>query len=320
VLRLGTRGGDLASWQAHEVARRIVAAHPHLAVEITVISTSGDKATAAPIAQIGGTGVFTREIEHALKDGAIDLAVHSLKDLPTRVADGLTLAAILKRADPRDALVAAPGTRLAGLAPGARVGTSSARRRAQLLARRPDLATLDVRGNVPTRLAKLDRGDYDALVLASAGLERLGLGARIAEVLEPAIVVPAPGQGALAVEARADDARITSLLQSIDDYPTRLATQAERAVLATLEGGCHAPVGALGTWAGRAMTLTAVVASIDGRRIVRECSVTTIGTESEAHGAGVRLARRLLEHGAAEILAEIREREGGNGVNDRERP
>jgi hydroxymethylbilane synthase len=320
VLRLGTRGGDLASWQAQEVARVLVAAHPRVAVEITVIRTSGDQVPATPIAQIGGTGVFTREIEQALKDGAIDVAVHSLKDLPTRVADGLTLAAILERADPRDALVAPPGTSLAVLPPGARIGTSSARRRAQLLARRPDLQMLDVRGNVPTRLAKLDRGDYDALVLACAGLQRLGLDARIAEVLEPDIIVPAPGQGALAVEARAADAHITSLLQPIDHRPTRLATQAERAVLATLGGGCHAPVGALATWADRVMTMTGVVTSLNGDRTVRGSSVAAIITESEAEAAGVRLAERLLAQGAAAVLAEIPASDGGSPSNDRDQP
>jgi hydroxymethylbilane synthase len=320
VLRLGTRGGDLASWQAHEAARLIVAAHPHVAVEIVVIRTSGDQLPATPVAQIGGTGIFTREIEHALTNGAIDLAVHSLKDLPTRVADGLTLAAILERADPRDALVAPPGTRLDSLPPGARVGTSSARRRAQILARRSDLQALDVRGNVPTRLAKLDRGDYDALVLALAGLQRLGLDSRVAEVLEPEIVVPAPGQGALAVEARADDVRVVSLLEAIDHAPSRLATHAERALLATLEGGCRAPVGALGTWAGLVMTLTGVVASLGGDRAVRGSGRTTVRTESEAEAAGVRLAARLLAQGGAQILAEIREHEDGVRPNDRNGP
>jgi hydroxymethylbilane synthase len=313
VLRLGTRGGDLASWQAHEVARLFMAAHPHAAVEITVIRTSGDQAPATPIARIGGAGVFTREIEHALKDAAIDVAVHSLKDLPTRVANGLTLAAILERADPRDALVAPPGTSLAGLPPGARIGTSSARRRAQLLARRPDLQMLDVRGNVPTRLAKLDRGDYDALVLARAGLQRLGLDARIAEVLEPDIIVPAPGQGALAVEARAGDDRVVALLQALDHPPTRLATFAERAILARVEGGCQAPVGALGTWNGDALNLLGVVASIDGHRIVRGGSQTVVRTEAEAASAGVSLAEELLRRGAADILSKIR----AGGGNDR---
>ncbi len=256
VLRLGTRGGDLATWQASEVARLIVAAHPGTAVDIRVIRTAGDREASTPVARIGGTGIFTREIEAALQEGAIDIAVHSLKDLPTRLADGLALAAIPERADPRDVLVAAPGSRLEYLPPGARIGTSSMRRRSQLLARHPHLSMLDIRGNVPTRLAKLDRGEFDALVLARAGLLRLGLDSRAAEVIEPDVVLPAPGQGALAVESRADDERVLALLQAIDHAPTRLATCAERALLARVEGGCQAPVGALGTWSDDVLSLT----------------------------------------------------------------
>ncbi|MGE5199256.1 MAG: hydroxymethylbilane synthase [Rhodospirillaceae bacterium] len=320
TLRLGTRGGDLASWQAREAARVIVAAHPDVAVEIMVIRTAGDRAPAAPIAEIGGTGVFTRDIEDALRSGAIDLAVHSLKDLPTRVADGLALAAILERADPRDALVAPPGSTLAGLPPGARVGTSSPRRRAQVLAQRPELVTIDVRGNVPTRLAKLDRGDFDALVLACAGLQRLGLDARIAEVFGPEVLVPAPGQGALAVETRADDHRVASLLQAIDHRPTRIATQAERALLATLEGGCHAPVGALATWADQVLTLTGVVTSLQGDRSVRGSREMPVRTVADAEAAGVQLALSLLAQGGTEILDEIRLRERGDRAHDRKEP
>jgi len=260
VLRIGTRGGELATWQASEVARLIVAAHPAAAVDIRVIRTTGDREASTPVAQIGGAGVFTREIETALQEGAIDIAVHSLKDLPTRLADGLALAAIPERADPRDVLVAASGSRLAHLPPGARIGTSSMRRRSQLLARHPHLSMLDIRGNVPTRLAKLDRGEFDALVLARAGLIRLGLDSRAAEIIEPDVVLPAPGQGALAVESRADDGRVMALLQAIDHAPTRLATSAERAFLARVEGGCQAPDGALGTWSNGALDLTGVVA------------------------------------------------------------
>jgi hydroxymethylbilane synthase len=317
VLRLGTRGGDLALWQAREAARLIVAAHPGIMIDITIIRTTGDRNAAAPIAQIGASGVFTREIEQALRDGAIDLAVHSLKDLPTRLTDGLTLAAILERGDPRDALIAPPGVRLADLPPGARVGTSSARRRAQVRLHRPDLLTLDVRGNVPTRLAKLDRGEYDALVLACAGLRRLGLDARITQVLDPEVVMPAPGQGALAVEVRADDERVLSLLRAIDHAPTRLATAAERAVLATLGGGCRAPVGALGSWKGQALSLAAAVTSLDGRRNVRSDSKTGARTEAEAEEAGARLARHLLAQGAGAILADARDHDESAHATDR---
>jgi hydroxymethylbilane synthase len=320
ILRLGTRGGDLALWQAHEVARLVLAAHPHVRVDIRVIRTTGDGAPAMPVAQIGGTGVFTREIEQALGDGTIDLAVHSLKDLPTRLTDGLTLAAVLERGDPRDALVAPAGTRLADLPSGARIGTSSARRRALLLAQRPQLSMLDVRGNVPTRLAKLDRGEYDALVLARAGLQRLGLDHRVAETLDPAIVAPAPGQGAIAVETRAGDLRVTALLHVIDHAPTRLATCAERALLSRLEGGCQAPIGALATWEDGTLALAGVAAAPGGERTVRGSSREPVRTEAEAEAAGIRLAEFLLGQGAAEILADVRLRRNTGRAADRTTP
>ena len=306
VLRLGTRGGDLALWQARETARLIVAVHPGVIVDTRVIRTAGDRVAAAPLTEIEGTGLFTREIELALLQGAIDIAVHSLKDLPTRLPRGLVLAAVLERADPRDVLVAAPGTRLAGLPPASRVGSSSLRRRAQVLAVCPRVSMLDVRGNVPTRLAKLDRGEYDALVLARAGLLRLGLDTRVAEVLEPEIVMPAAGQGALAIEAREDDVRVRSLLQAIDHRPTRLATAAERACMATLEGGCQAPVGVLATWADGVIAIRGAVAALRGERTVRFSSASNAETEADAEAAGVGLAEQLLRRGAAEILAEIR--------------
>jgi hydroxymethylbilane synthase len=250
--------------------------------------------------------MFTREIEDALLDGTVDIAVHSLKDMPTRLPDGLVLAAVLERADPRDALVAPPGTRLSGLPPGARIGTSSVRRRAQLLARYPHLHVLDVRGNVLTRVAKLDEGQYDALLLAHAGLLRLGLDARVAEVIEPDVIVPAVGQGALAVEARAGDSRVASLVQRLDDHPTRLATCSERVFLARLDGGCQTPIGALATWAEDVMTLVGIVADLQGTRVVRGTVQAIARTESEAAAAGVSLADRLLQQGAAEILADVR--------------
>ena len=318
VLRLGTRGGALALWQAREVARLIVARHPAVTVELLPIRTTGDRVQGTPLSQVGVKGLFTREIEDALLEGKIDLAVHSLKDLPTSVADGLTLAAVLERADPRDALVAPPGSRLDNLRPGTRVGTSSVRRRAQLLARHPHLTVLDVRGNVLTRLASLDRGEYDALVLAHAGLQRLDLDARVAEVIDVAVVVPAAGQGALAVEARAGDARVAALVQALDHGPTRLATSAERAFLARLEGGCQTPIGVLATWRDNGMTLTGVVADLQGRRAVRGNSQAVVRTDTEAAEAGVRLAERLLQDGAAGILAEARANPLGDPGVDRD--
>jgi hydroxymethylbilane synthase len=295
------------------VARLIAATHPQVASDIRIIRTTGDREQSAPIAEIGGTGVFTREIEHALKAGAIDLAVHSLKDLPTRTADGLTLAAILERADPRDALAAPPGTRLAGLPPGARIGTSSSRRRAQLLARRPDLVMIELRGNVPTRLAKLDRGDYEAIVLACAGLQRLGLGDRVAEVFEPEVVMPAPGQGALAVEARANDGWLLDAIKALDHLPTRLATTAERACLAGLDGGCLAPVGALGRWNGDVLTLAATVTAERGTPAMRERLEARVLTDADAEAAGRQLADLLLRQGAGDLIAALRQPARGSG-------
>jgi len=320
LLRIGTRGGALALWQAGEVARRIVAGHPAVTIDLQPIRTTGDRVLATPLAQIGRKGVFTGEIEDALLEGAIDIAVHSLKDLPTRLPDGLALAAVLDRADPRDVLVAPRGTTLGGLPPGARIGTSSVRRRAQLLAAHPQLLVLDVRGNVLTRLEKLDRGEYDALVLAHAGLKRLRLEARVAEVIEVEVVVPAAGQGALAVEARDGDARVASLVRALDDRPTRLATCAERAFLARLDGGCQAPIGTLGTWADSVLTLVGLVADLRGIRVVRGNSQAAVHTEAEAEELGVRLAERLLQQGAADILADVHAIPRGGPGLDRDEP
>ena len=302
VVRIGTRGGDLALWQAAEVARLIRQYHPAVSVEQQIIRTTGDQVLDLPLDQIGGKGLFTREIEEALASGSVDMAVHSLKDLPTRVPEGLALSAVLERGDPRDALVAAQGTTLGGLTAGVRIGTSSLRRRAQLLAHNRRLTVLDVRGNITTRLAKLDRGDFDALVLARAGLVRLGLDARIAEIIEPDVIVPAAGQGALAIESRAADTRLQALLEPLDHRPTRLATSAERAFLSGLDGGCQVPIGALGTWRGDTLTLTWMVSDLQGQRLVRGAEMSAVRTETEATDMGRRLAERLVESGDAAIL------------------
>jgi hydroxymethylbilane synthase len=302
------------------VARLITRAHADVTVEIIVIRTTGDRITAAPLAQIGGPGVFTREIEDALRAGTIDVAVHSLKDLPTRLAEGLALAAVLARADPRDVLVAPPGTRLGSLPAGARIGTSSPRRRAQVLACNPRVVTLDVRGNVPTRIAKLDRGEYDALILAHAGLSRLGLDTRIAEILEPEVIMPAPGQGAIAIEARNGDEEVLGLLDALDHQQTRLATDAERAVLSRLEAGCHAPVGALGTWDGDTICLRAVVAASDGSTIIRAQWRGAVHHPSEAHAAGFALADTLLSQGASAFVASPRPDQDGLAPTSHRKP
>jgi hydroxymethylbilane synthase len=258
-----------------------------------------------PLFRIGDKGLFTKDVEAALAAGRIDLAVHSLKDLPTALAPGLALGAVLEREDPRDALVSA-GPWLHELPPGARVGTSSLRRRAQLLALRPDLRIVEVRGNVSTRLAKAERGECEAIVLARAGLLRLGLGNRAVEVFDPERLLPAVGQGVVAVEVREDDARTRELAAAIDHRPTRLAVTAERALLARLEGGCQVPVGALAVGAGGELVLSALVADLDGRDPVRATEAAKVASEEEARALGERVAERLLAGGAREVLDRIR--------------
>ncbi len=311
LLRIGTRASRLALWQAEHVAARLRAAHPGIAVERVEIVTAGDRVLDQALSRIGDKGLFTHELEDALRAGRIDLAVHSLKDLPTTLPADLGLGAVVEREDPRDALVSRGGRRLDELPAGARIGTSSLRRRSQLLAQRPDLVVLDLRGNVPTRLDKLARGEADATVLARAGLLRLGLDGRIAEVLAPDVMLPAVGQGALGVEVRREDERVARLLASLDHAATRIATAAERALLARLEGGCQVPVGALGEIAGGRLRLRGLVADVDGSRVVREEIEGAAGDATAAARLGTALAERLLEAGAGPILARIRAAGGG---------
>ena len=306
-LRAGTRSSRLALWQTDFVISRLQERTPGLSVERVTFSTLGDRVTDVALPSIGGKGLFTRELEDALREGAIDFAVHSLKDLPTAQAPGLSLGAILKREDPRDALVAQAPTTIAALRPGARVGTSSLRRRAQLLARRPDLDIRDLRGNVPTRVDRVVRGDLDAAVLALAGLTRIGLGAHVAGVLEADVMLPAPGQGALAVQMRTGDDHVAAMLASIDDLATRLATTAERALLGRLEGGCQVPVGALATIEDDGvLRLDGLVIDLDGRHHVRQSARASIIDETAAATLGEQLADSLLARGAGEILARVR--------------
>lgn len=297
MLRIGSRGSQLALWQARWIQQRLEQMGEVCVIEI--IKTTGDKITDVPLAQVGSKGLFTKEIEEALLEGRVDLAVHSLKDLPTELPQGLTIAAIPEREDPRDAVV---GARLRDLAAGARVGTSSLRRTAQLRALRPDLEIEPLRGNLDTRLRKLDEGRYDAIVAACAGLKRLGQEHRIAEVLEPAVMCPAVGQGALAVETRADGGRAQEACRRLDDPEARAAVTAERAVLRALGGGCQVPLGACARVSGSALHLEAVVAAPDGSsRIHLEDS----GPAAEAEQIGTRLGRRLLEAGANRILEAV---------------
>ena len=306
TVRVGSRTSRLAMWQTDHVIALLEAAWPGLRCERVPIRTLGDRVTDVPLPRIGDRGLFTKEIEDGLHGATIDVAVHSLKDLPTDVPAGLALGAVLVREDPRDALIASSGATLATLPPGARVGTSSVRRRAQLLARRPDLQMHDIRGNVPTRLEKVARGDYDASLLALAGLRRLGLEAAVTEILEPDVMLPAPGQGALAVQVRADDARVLGLVERLNHAPTRLATACERGVLNALEGGCQAPVGTWTQWAGNTLQLAAIVASFDGRAIVRAAAAAAVENEAGALALAARVADRLRADGASEIIAACR--------------
>ncbi|MBX6365064.1 MAG: hydroxymethylbilane synthase [Gemmatimonadetes bacterium] len=305
ALRLGTRGSALALWQARHVKERLEAAHPGLLVDIVILHTTGDRITDVPLAKIGDKGLFTKELDRALDSGQVDLCVHSLKDVPTRMPDGLALGAILEREDPRDAYVPGQGSapRLADLPPGARVGTSSLRRRAQLLHARPDLQVLDLRGNLDTRLARLADGAFDAVILALAGLRRLGHEDAVGEVLGPPDWLPAVGQGALAVAIREGDAATAGFVAVLDHPPTRAAVAAERAFLRTLEGGCQIPIGAIADVAGDSLALDGFVASLDGREYLRS---SIAGPAAEGSRLGRRLAETLLADGAHRVLAEVR--------------
>ncbi len=306
-LIIGSRGSRLALWQAEWAKERLSALHPRLSIRIEIIKTTGDKLKDVSLSVIGGRGVFTKELEEALLDGRIDLAAHSLKDLPTRLPENLSIAAITEREDPRDALVLRAGslpaaTSLKTLPPGATVGTSSLRRRAQLIHLRPDLRIKELRGNVDTRLRKLDAGEYDALILASAGLRRLGLGDRISAYLEPEEMLPAVGQGALALETRADDEQAMRLVAALDHAPTRAACEAERALLRELGGGCQVPIAAHAITTEDRLRLEGLVAGVNGATVIRERIETEI---AGARQAGAELAARLLQRGAGALLAEL---------------
>jgi hydroxymethylbilane synthase len=296
MLVIASRGSQLALWQARWVERQLAAAG--LESRIEIIKTTGDKITDVPLAKVGTKGLFTKEIEEALLAERADLAVHSLKDLPTELPPGLILAGVPAREDPRDAIV---GRRLAELAHGAKVGTSSLRRAAQLRKLRPDLAIESVRGNLDTRLRKLDEGRYDAIVLAAAGLKRLGWADRIAELLAPEVMCPAVGQGALALESRESGAG-KDACAALDHPATRAAVTAERAVLAALGGGCQVPIGAYATVAEGRLRLLALVASPDGTELVRAESE---GPVSEAAALGRAMGAELLERGARRILDAV---------------
>ncbi len=303
TLRIATRGSKLARWQANWVASFLVS-RGH-SIEIVEISTRGDVDHSESFADIGAPGVFTKEIQRAVLDGNADIAVHSLKDLPTDRVAGLVLAAVPARESTADVLVSPLATSLKTLAKGARVGTGSLRRQAQLRFARPDLQVSSIRGNVETRIRKLDEGAFDAIVLAEAGLKRLGLGNRISQVLSHEVMLPAVGQGALGIECREDNMPTRAALAPIDDAMTHTAVLAERALLARLRGGCLAPIGALGVAEGGRLDLSAVVLSADGaKRLAEQRS----GAIQDAEGIGHRVADALLARGAGELIASSRAR------------
>jgi len=305
-LRIGTRGSKLALWQANYVAEALHRLHG-VEADLIRIRTSGDRMQSAPVAQIneqigaesGGKGIFIKELEEALLAGTIDLAVHSMKDVPTEIPAGLAFPAITRREDPRDCLISCTGRTLKTLSSGARIGTSSLRRQAQVRHQRPDLEVADLRGNVDTRLKKLGAGEFDAIILAMAGVNRLGLASRITQVLGEDVMIPAVGQGALGIETRADDRETTELVSPLDDSETRACVTAERALLQALQGGCQVPLGAIGVIRGGELRLDAGVFSAAGSEYVRR---SENGPPNQAHEIGIRLADALLKAGADRIL------------------
>ncbi len=298
ILRIGTRGSMLAKWQAESVRKKLFAASG-MEAEIVIIKTSGDKMQQAPLTQIGGKGIFIKELEEALLEESIDLAVHSVKDVPTDIPSRLMFPAVCRRDDVRDCLV---GSTLANLRQGARVGTSSLRRQAQLRRLRPDLDLRDLRGNVDTRLRKVESGEYEAVMVAKAGLDRLGLSQRISEVLSPEICMPAVGQGAIAVECRLKDTEAGELLAPLDDAETRTAIIAERALLSVLQGGCQVPMGAWARIERSELLLDACVCSVDGAQYVKQHATAA---PDQAAQLGEHMARLLIEAGAQSILEEV---------------
>ena len=302
AVRIGTRGSILALKQAEWVKERLEGSFPLLHIDLVTIKTKGDRILDAPLASIGGKGLFVKEIEVALMEGKIDLAVHSMKDLPTGFPDLLHLGAVTKREDPRDVLISKGNCPLMELREGASVGTSSLRRQAQLLHIRPDLKITALRGNLDTRIEKLERGDLEAIVVAAAGLKRVGLEGRITEYLLPEKFLPAIGQGALAIESRKEDQEIDEIISCIDDRETFQCILAERALLSRLQGGCQVPIAAFARVEDDRLSIQGLVARLDGSKIVRD---EIDGAIDESEALGTCLAEKLLEAGAKEILEEL---------------
>ncbi len=304
--RIGTRGSILAKWQAEFVRKQIFQA-TGIEGEIIIIKTTGDKLQQSSLSQIGGKGIFIKELEDALLEESIDIAVHSIKDIPTEVPPRLSFPAICRREDVRDCLVSGNGATLTNLRQGARVGTGSLRRQAQLRHARPDLDVRDLRRNVDTRLRKVEAGEYDAVMLAKAGLDRLGWGHRISETLSPDVCMPAVGQGALGVECRASDVETSDALEKLNDAETRAAIVAERTLLAALQGGCQVPLGAWARIERDELVLDACVCSIDGLQYVKQRATAP---PDQARVLGERMAKLLIEAGAQNILEEVSRQRG----------
>lgn len=302
IYRIGTRGSQLALWQANWVKARIENDFPDVRAEIVKIKTTGDQIVDRPLAMVGGKGLFVKEIEKALFEGNIDLAVHSMKDMPGDLPDGLCIGAVPVREDPRDVLVSRDNIPLSDLPPGSKIGTSSLRRASQIKHVRPDLEIASIRGNLGTRLGKLEAGEFDAVVLAAAGIIRLGMKEKITQYLEPATMLPAVGQGALCIETRTDDPDMTRLMKALDCTDTRIPVMAERAFLKKLEGSCHIPVAGFGTVENDEIILSGLVASEDGTRVIKE---TSRGPVASPEALGTALAQKLLDRGADKILRDL---------------
>ena len=305
-IRVGTRGSRLAIWQTDFVINKLLELDDRLEIEKVIIKTTGDKFLDVALSRIGDKGLFIKEIEKELLDGSIDMAVHSMKDMPTRITEGLAIGAVLPRENSKDVLLSRDNRKLAELPVGAAVGTSSLRRKAQLLALRPDLNIVDLRGNIDTRIRRLQNGELDAIVLAAAGVIRLGYEELVAEDLE---IIPAVGQGAIAVEIRDDDTDIRELVEKLDDRSTRLAIAGERAFLAALEGGCQIPIGCGGSVRDDFLTLEGLVSDLEGKQVFRS---RLSGPAAEAEDLGRKLALELVSRGAGAVLEQIRIQEMGD--------
>lgn len=301
-IKIGTRGSLLALWQANWVKSALTERFPGLTVDLEIIKTQGDKILDVPLAKVGGKGLFVKEIEEALLSRAVDIAVHSMKDMPSEIPDGLCIGAIPERENPKDAFVSRNGQKLEDLPQSARVGTSSLRRSAQLKILRPDLEIVSLRGNLDTRLKKLESGNLDAVVLAAAGLRRMGFADRITQYLDENTMLPAVGQGALCIECRENDSEIRRIVTVLDHAESRTVVLGERAFLHRLEGGCQVPIAAHGKLEGNRFTLCGLVASLDGKTVIKD---SLSGFKEESENIGIQLAQTLLGKGAREILAQL---------------